>query len=74
MVTYRFPNERARRRVPWGRRFDSSRSRSLRSATPSWSTASSGHGHEAAVRDFQQRTGLAVDGIADPDTQVALGM
>ena len=29
---------------------------------------------EAAVRDFQQRNGLAVDGIAGPDTQVALGM
>jgi peptidoglycan hydrolase-like protein with peptidoglycan-binding domain len=29
---------------------------------------------EAAVRDFQQRNGLEVDGIAGPDTQVALGM
>ena len=29
---------------------------------------------EAAVRDVQQRNGLAVDGIAGPDTQVAVGM
>ena len=29
---------------------------------------------EAAVRDFQQRNALRVDGIAGPDTQVAIGM
>jgi peptidoglycan hydrolase-like protein with peptidoglycan-binding domain len=29
---------------------------------------------EAAVSDFQQRNGLDVDGIAGPDTQVALGV
>jgi peptidoglycan hydrolase-like protein with peptidoglycan-binding domain len=29
---------------------------------------------EAAVSDFQQRNGLEVDGIAGPDTQIALGL
>ena len=29
---------------------------------------------EAAVRDFQQRNGLAVDGIAGPQTQESLGI
>jgi peptidoglycan hydrolase-like protein with peptidoglycan-binding domain len=33
-----------------------------------------GAGTEQAVRDFQSRNGLAVDGIAGPDTREALGL
>lgn len=33
-----------------------------------------GPGTEKAVRDFQQKNGLAVDGIAGPDTFTAMGL
>lgn len=33
-----------------------------------------GPGTEAAIRDFQSRNGLGVDGIAGPDTRTALGL